>query len=187
MKSFKNHFYEIAADAAMTFEEASTLVAQVEAILNSRPLTALSTDPNDFSYLSPGHFLIGSTLTAYPDINIMDVKINWLSRWQLVERIRQHFWKRWSSEYLASLQRRNKWTKGTGPQIKVGQLVLCKEDNLPPLKWMLGRVQKILPGADGVVRAAIIKTATSEFKHRSTKFCILPVEDSNSDKSSSDT
>jgi len=107
VKSIKTHFYKTAAEASMTFEEASTLTSEIEAILNSRPLTALSNDPNDLSYLSPGHFLIGSTLTSYPEVDLIKTKINQLSRWQLVEKIRQDFWKRWSTEYLLNLQQRN--------------------------------------------------------------------------------
>ncbi|XP_025995820.2 uncharacterized protein LOC105202869 [Solenopsis invicta] len=178
VKACKTHFYKTAAEAAMTFEEASTLVAQIVAILNSRPITALSDDPNDLSFLSPGHFLIGDALTSYPEGDVLEIKVNRLSRWQMVERIRQHFWKRWSSEYLLNLQRRNKWLSNTGPQIKVGQLVVCREDGLPPLKWALGRVQSVYPGMDGVVRTATIRTATGEYKRPAAKLCILPVEDS---------
>jgi len=94
VKSFKRHFYKIASDAALTFEEASTLITQIESILNSRPLTAMSSDPNDLNYLSAGHFLIGSTITSYPEPEITHLKINRLSRWQRLEQIRQHFWKR---------------------------------------------------------------------------------------------
>lgn len=161
----------------MTFEEASTLVSQIEAILNSRPLTSLSEDPNDLQFLAPGHFLIGDTLTSYPEFDLTEEKIGRLSRWQMLERMRQQFWKRWSSEYLLALQRRNKWLRNVGPQIKVGQLVICREDGLPPLKWVLGRVQSIAPGEDGVVRTAIIRTVTGEYKRPAAKLCVLPIED----------
>jgi len=63
-----------------------------------------------------------------------------------------------------------------GPQIQIGQLVLCKEDGLPPLKWVLGRVQEVIPGADKVIRTAIIRTASGEYKRPATKLCILPIE-----------
>lgn len=142
----------------------------------------MSTDPNDLAILSPDHFLVGDTLTSYPEVDVMEVKLNRLSRWQMIERIRQHFWKRWSSEYLHNLQRRNKWLKNAGPQIKVGQLVLCREDGLPPLKWVRGRVQSVLLGADKVVRAAIIKTVTGEYKRPAAKLCVLPIEDCTSDE-----
>jgi len=85
VKSFKTHFYKTTTEAAMTFEEASTLVTQIEAIFNSHPLTTLSNDPNNLSYLSPGHFLVGDTLTSYPEVDLMEVKVNRLSRWQLLE------------------------------------------------------------------------------------------------------
>ncbi|XP_011169784.3 uncharacterized protein LOC105202802 [Solenopsis invicta] len=91
VKSFKAYFYKTAADAAMTFEEAFTLISQIEAILNSRPIIAISTDPNDLNYLSPGHFLIGTTLTSYPELNLTDATIGRLSRWQMIEQMRQHF------------------------------------------------------------------------------------------------
>lgn len=84
VKSFKGYFYKVASEVALTFEEASTLVTQIEAILNSRPLSALSSDPNDLNYLSPGHFLVGSSLISYPEPDITQVKINRLSRWQRI-------------------------------------------------------------------------------------------------------
>ncbi|XP_018406148.1 PREDICTED: uncharacterized protein LOC108782372 [Cyphomyrmex costatus] len=187
VKSFKAHFYKTATDASMTFEEVSTLVVQIEAILNSRPLSAISDDSNDLSFLSPGDFLIGSTLTSYPQADLLDTKINRLSRWQLLERIRQHFWKGWSVEYLSSLQRRNKWQSSSGPPIQVGQLVVCREDGLPPLKWVLGRVLEVMPGADNVVRTAIVKINAGLYKRPAAKLCVLPIgEDSVSGESFDD-
>lgn len=176
VKSFTNHFYKITSEASMTLEETITLVTQIEAILNSRPLIAISSDPNDFSYLSPGHFIIGKTLNAYPEPSLDNIKINRLSRWQMLEKMRQHFWKRWSTEYLSTLQMKNKWITDKGPAIKIGQLVLCKEDNLPPLKWALGRIEEICPGKDNKVRVVIVKTAAGIYKRPAAKICVLPIE-----------
>lgn len=64
----------------------------------------------------------------------------------MLERMRQHFWRRWLTEYLLSLQQCNKWKVSKGPQLKPGQLVLCKEDELPPLKWSIDRIQEIYSG-----------------------------------------
>lgn len=83
-----------------------TLLVQVEAILNSRPLVPLSNDPNDFEALTPGHFLVGCPLTAYPEPSLKALPWNKLSRWQRVEQIKQHFWRR-TVEYLANLGGQN--------------------------------------------------------------------------------
>ena len=91
--------------------EMSTLLIRIEACSNSRRLTPLSSDPNDLSILTPGHFLIGEPLTSFPEYDVTEVPINKLSRWQLVEKIRTHFWRRWSREYLTQLQTRSKWQK----------------------------------------------------------------------------
>lgn len=68
----------------LTFEELSTLASRIEAILNSQPITALSTDPNDFRSLSPGDFLIGEPLVAIPEPDIKNISINRLNRWELL-------------------------------------------------------------------------------------------------------
>lgn len=104
VKSAKYHMARIIGKAHLTFEEMQTVLGEIEATLNSRPITALSTDPNDLACLTPGHFLVGGALNSFPCNDISDVSENRLTRWQRVEQIRQHFWRRWSNEYLHSLR-----------------------------------------------------------------------------------
>jgi len=87
VKSLKHHLRRVLSDATLTYEELSTLLAQVEACLNSRPLQALSNDPRDLTALTPGYFLVGSALTAIPEPSLMDHSTNQLSRWRLLQRI----------------------------------------------------------------------------------------------------
>jgi hypothetical protein len=82
VKSLKYHWKRIVGKALLTFEEFITLITQIEVCLNSRPLIALSNDPSDPSYLSPGHFLIGAPLTSLPEPDFTTTTINSLSRWQ---------------------------------------------------------------------------------------------------------
>jgi len=94
VKSAKYHLKRIVDNAALNFEEMYTVLTQIEAVLNSRPLTPISNDPNDLSFLTPGHFLIGDALTAIPQHDVTHVQINRLSRWQRINQIYQQFWKR---------------------------------------------------------------------------------------------
>ena len=84
----------------LTFEEMSTLLAQVEACMNSRPMHALSDDSDDLTALTPGHLLIGTPLLAILEPSLAEEKENLISRWQLIQRMPDHFWQRWSREYL---------------------------------------------------------------------------------------
>ena len=93
-KSTKYHLNRIVGNVRLTYEEMSTVLCQIEACLNSRPLVPLSSDPSDYGVLTPGHFLIGCALNTIPEPDITDVKLNRLNRWQHVETLCQHFWKR---------------------------------------------------------------------------------------------
>lgn len=87
----KLHLKHTIENACLTVAEMTTVLTQVEAILNSRPLILLSDDPMDLKALTPGYFLIGENLTAYPEPELREVALNKLSRWQHIEQIKQHF------------------------------------------------------------------------------------------------
>jgi len=175
VKSVKFHLYRIMGSSRLTFEELTTAMAQIEACLNSRPLCPVSVDPNDFSVLTPGHFLVGAPLTAVPELSLTDVKEGRLSRWQLVQKMTQHFWRRWSGEYISRMQQRPKWLQQSN-KIKLNSLVLIKDERYPPLKWKLGRVTELHPGTDGLVRVVSLRTAEGEFQRPVVKVCLLPIE-----------
>ncbi|XP_057329854.1 uncharacterized protein LOC130670463 [Microplitis mediator] len=176
VKSFKHHLKRAIGTTLFTYEEFNTIVINIEAILNSRPLTPLSSDPNDLQSLTPGHFLIGDTLTSLPEHDYREIPENRLSRWQHLQQIRQHFWNRCSKEYLNELNIRHKWsTKGQPETIKIGTVVLIKEDNLPPLQWRMGLITNVHPGADGVIRVVTVKTSTGNVERCIRKIAPLPV------------
>ncbi|XP_015431641.1 PREDICTED: uncharacterized protein LOC107187946 [Dufourea novaeangliae] len=179
VKSAKFHLKRVIGEQKLTFEELYTLLTQIEACLNSRPLSPISSDPTDFNPLTPGHFLIGNAPNALPDHDLKDVPTNRLGRYQLIQQMFQHFWQRWHREYIHQLQQRNKWHITSPQRIMEGTLVILKECNLPPLRWCLGRITQLHPGKDGVVRVVSIKTIDGEYKRPLTKLCILPIEDNN--------
>jgi len=156
VRSMKQHLKKV-SDASLTIVEMMTLLSQIEAILNSRLLTPLFNDPKDLNALTPAHFLIGAPLTTYPEPDLQDVLSNQLTRWQYVERLRQHFWSKWSNEYLVNCQR-TKWKMKTGVKLEVGQLVMLKEDDTMPLSWTMARIIAVHPGQDDVIRAVTVLT-----------------------------
>ncbi|GFX70991.1 integrase catalytic domain-containing protein [Trichonephila clavipes] len=85
VKSVKHHLKRAIGNLHFTFEEFETIMIQAEGILNSRPLTPLSSDAGNFDVLSPGHFLIGRPITSIPEPNLIDVNENRLGRWELTK------------------------------------------------------------------------------------------------------
>ncbi|XP_076660082.1 uncharacterized protein LOC143363371 [Halictus rubicundus] len=173
VKSLKFHMTRIIGETLLSYEALLTYVNQIEAILNSRPLTPLSSDPNDLSVLTPAHFLIGDTLITVPDHNWSEIPTGRLSSWQHVQKMRQHFWRRWSKEYLHELTTRKKWHTRKPEQIEIGSIVTVRDDNLPAMRWTLARVTQLHPGEDDIVRVVTIRTASGEYK-RSIK-CLAPL------------
>ena len=109
VKSFKRHLSRIVGDVKLTFEEMTTTLTQIEACLNSRPLTPLPTSEDaDFEVLTPGHFIIGRPLEALPDSQDISHTTSPLKRWHLCQVLVRHFWNRWSTEYLVNLQKMTK-------------------------------------------------------------------------------
>ncbi|XP_075157482.1 uncharacterized protein LOC142230733 [Haematobia irritans] len=160
----------------LKFEELTTLLAQIKSCLNSRPLCPLSTDPNDCSALTPGHFLIGEPLLTIPDENLLDCSIDRLSRWKVVEILKQQFWKRWVVEYVNRLQSRPKWLNPqTNPEL--GDLVLICDERLPPGQWPLARITEVHPGTDGRVRVVSVISNGKTYKRPVSKIALLPVKD----------
>lgn len=95
IKSCKHYLKRVMYNAKLTFEECCTVLAQIEAILNSRPLTPISNDPSDLEALTPAHFLIGKRLTSLPDPDVTHLQEKRLSRYQSVQQLQQNV------EYIA--------------------------------------------------------------------------------------
>lgn len=175
IKSCKYHLKRVMGTILFTFEKLSTTLIQIEACLNSRPISPLPSDPSDLLPLTPGHFLVRGPLNSLPEDNLMDIKMNHLNRWELIQRTVQDFWKRWAAEYLTNLQSRTKW-KTRQSNLQIGDLVLVKEDNLPSLKWKTRRVVETHTGKDGLVRIVSVRTTSETVKHAIAKLCKLPCE-----------
>ncbi|XP_059053098.1 uncharacterized protein LOC131847536 isoform X2 [Achroia grisella] len=174
VRSMKHHLKRLLKLTHLTYEEMSTCLTQIEAILNSRPLTPLSSDPCDYSALTPAHLLIGRPLTSIPHPQVADVNITRLDRYHRIEHIKQHFWRRFNIEYVSMLQQKTKWSTSSG-NLVLGTLVLIKDKLLPPLLWSLGRVVQVYPGSDGVTRVVEVKTKNGTIRRAFNNVCPLPL------------
>ncbi|GFU28898.1 integrase catalytic domain-containing protein [Trichonephila clavipes] len=142
----KRILLRVAKSAIMNFEELTTLMAQIEAVLNSRrPLSPLSFDPNDLNPLTLGHFLMNCAISSFPEPYTASDSLSYHSRWKLIQSLRDTFWNRWSTEYLTPLQTRAKWSVQNS-NLMENQLVLLKGIPTPsPWTGLWGVFLKYFP------------------------------------------
>lgn len=157
--SFKHHLKRVIGTNVLTYQELDTLVVSIEGILNSRPLMPLPNDPAENScFLTPGHFLVGGALNAVPEYPLDNVKH--LDRWQMVRRAVQQFWSGFRNHVLQTMIPRRKWQSSSGPNLKVGDVVLIREEGSSPLNWPLGRVLEVVStNQAGFARVVKVKVA----------------------------
>lgn len=175
VRSAKILMVKIMREHTFTLEEFNTMLCRVEAILNSRPLTPTSSDPGEVDCLTPGHFLIGRPLLAVLETEVPESSRPLVQRWKLLNQCIQSFWRRWRHEYLQTLQTRSRWTTDA-PNICVDDMVVVKDLQAPPLKWLMARVIEVMPGSDGKVRVVRLRTENGVMIRPAVKIVKLPIE-----------
>ena len=128
--------------------------------MNSRPLTYEGADPRDEPVLTPNHFLVGQLGGQLAPQFTDDIAFNPRNRWRLIQNLVRVFWKRWREEYQSTLNTRKKWREAK-ENLKVGDMVLVVDQNVPRGQWHLGRVEEGFSGQDGQVRVVRVSTRGS--------------------------
>ncbi|XP_063358825.1 uncharacterized protein LOC134648265 [Cydia amplana] len=127
-----------------------TLLLEAEALVNSRPLTYV-TENREYESLTPSHFLIGTSSPQQLPAVLDDGVFSSRKEWQKVLRLSEHFWTRWLKEYLPSLKPR----RNDGRQchnLKLDDVVLVVDPDLPRGVWPIGRIVEVFPGRDGITK-----------------------------------
>ena len=144
------------------------LVADIEKAflnINSRPLTYVYDDDPQNGCLTPSHLFMGRRVLSQrssEEVNsILEASVtsvDLVKRANHLKHVLQHFWSRWSKEYLTELREhhRAKKRRMNSPQIQ-GDVVCIHDEKLPRNLWRLGKIQKLIRGKDGHARASVVK------------------------------
>lgn len=154
-------------------ETLRTLLAEAEAIVNSRPLGHVSSDPDCPTSLTPFHFLIGTASNeAMPRLD--EGTLVGRADFKKALRLAELFWNRWVREILPDMQPRAPISKETN--VKIGDVVIIADESLPRGTWPKGRITKVYPGRDGVVRVADVATLSGILRRPLRKLVMVPTQ-----------
>ncbi|XP_071141981.1 uncharacterized protein [Mytilus edulis] len=187
----KNCIKKVLGRSLIQIELLRTIVTEVEAILNDRPLKYVSSDPLD-EPLTPSHLLYGRRITSlpYPTNQELEHSQNDMTHkstnklFKMKTQIIQSFWYKWKHEYLTALREYHRNTGNNKQLVSIGDVVQIYDDS-PRIKWTLAVVEKLNVGGDGLARSAVIRTKNGLTSRPITK--LYPLEVSlNSDNDNSD-
>ncbi|XP_073720576.1 uncharacterized protein [Misgurnus anguillicaudatus] len=162
----------------LTHEVLVTLMAEVTAIMNGRPLVPVSSDPQQPDLLTPSALLTQKICPVSIPPGDFDPKDLYRKQWKQVQSLANSFWKRWREEYLATLQPRRKW-QADQPNLAIGDVVLLKDNQVKRNVWPTGLIVKTYPGQDKRVRKVdvrIIKEGTPKVYTRPISEIVLLVK-----------
>ena len=169
--------------ACVTYEEMLTLLCDCEAVVNGRPLTYLSDDPNELKPLTPAHFIQDLTKRETVDLDLIDSQ-HLLKRVRYLHTLRQNLRKRFYKEYLGELVRNPK-SVSKRRTVSPGDIVLVESKNPNKMSWPLAQVIELFPGKDNVERVAKLRVANGEILRPLQR--IFPLELSSMDNFNDDT
>ena len=162
VRSTKEVLHGLVQNHVLTDPQLTTWLTEVENVVNSRPLTHISDSIDDFDALTPNHILLGRHRNWFSIADTSETDITSRKKWRQVQALQSSFWSRWLKEYLPSLMKRPCW-RDKKPNFQEGELVLIQDDDLKRRKWPLGRITRVMPGADNVVRVVDVKTKTGTY------------------------
>ena len=143
----KHHLRRLMGNSILNYEEITTILCQIEQVLNNRPLMALTNKPDDIFAITLSMLVNDSRLDVIPQPSLqkMDARGHPVKRFCSIQQLLSQFWKRWSSEYVASLQPQSTWRQERAI-LSVDDVVLITDYGIPSLQWSSGRVMHLKLG-----------------------------------------
>lgn len=179
VQSVKRVLKQSLKEQAPRVETLRSYLMEAANIVNSRPLTHIPVSSIEEDPLTPNHFLLGQS-NGIQCPGAEDEKI-WTIRkqWRIANALKNHFWRRWIREYLPTLARRTKDFNKPDP-IKIGDLVIVCDEDVPRRQWIRGIVEKLFPAKDGQIRRVELRTNGRTLQRPVSKLAILDVDDKSS-------
>ena len=172
VQTVKRSLKRILGNAVLSFEEYTTVLYEVAALINSRPITSVLDSGDEAEPVSPAMLLCGRSLVQVPPM--YELKVDGKApqmctgRLKYLEKLKSYFWTRWRREYMADLREIHSRRK-VGRELRqpvVGELVLVRNEKLPRGSWKVGRVVELRPGRDGQVRSVSVLVVKGKKKTR---------------------
>lgn len=167
----RNVLHSVLSQQVLDAEGLQTLICEVEAILNDRPITKLSEDPMDLEALTPNHLLLLKTKPILPPGLFVKEDLYQRRRWRQVQYMADLFWKRWTQEYLPLIQERQRWSK-VKRNFAPGNIVVVVDATAPRGSWLMGRILETKADAQGLVRTVRLQTKNNILERPISKICL---------------
>ena len=149
--------------SSLTDECLTTLLHEVSAIINCRPLSHLNLSDSCIEPLTPNHLLTHkSKVVVSPPGEFVRQDLYLSKRWRRVQYLANIFWTRWRHEYLDSINKRRKWI-GAQRNVSVNDIVMVVDENAARSEWKLARVVEVFVSKDNLVRSVRLQIATANF------------------------
>jgi len=166
IRSAREHLRHVIGDQSLTEENLMTFIVEVEFLVNSRPLTSITDEPDDVSALTANDLLILKPMDPLPPGVFTIGQAQLRKGWKQVQALANCFWRRWTSEYLPTLSKRTKWAQPRR-NLRVGDLCLIQDDMTTRGHWPLARVTRTFASSgDNLVRSAEVKTKAGRLYRR---------------------
>lgn len=142
------------------FDQLTTILTEIEALINSRPLTFSYDSHEEPAVLTRSHFICGKRLTVLPQAeggHVNSTRVEILKFWAHRQRVMDNFWTRWSKEYLLNLRSAHCANIAAPSTLCEKEIVIVQDDKLPRLFWKTGQIMKCFVGKDGHVRSCKVR------------------------------
>ncbi|CAL8084489.1 unnamed protein product [Calicophoron daubneyi] len=161
----------VAKQQVMTDETLVTYLAEVERIINDRPIVPVYDDPSAPHVLTPNDLILlgGNRGLVCNEPTLAD---RYKKAWRQAQYLSQVFWKRWVREYLPTIQIVRKWTK-TARDLRPGDLVMLVGATPVVGEWPKGVIIKVHQGEDGHVRDVYVRTSAGTLRRDVRSLCLL--------------